>query len=164
MRSVFQERGDGKLGPSFTMGCAGSLTIGDKPSVRKLIFPTMASDRLRLRIERLLDEAEDAITRYDWDVVRQVAQAVLAFEPENTEHLPSLANKHQDLMGKIVAGIRAVLTTPDVPRYVREIPNMAFELANELEIVLKTRVFPGSCHIGNLIGISTDQKTKDEED
>ena len=47
----------------------------------------MASDRRRLRIEGLLDEAEDAVGRYDWDAVRQAAQAVLAFDLENVEPL-----------------------------------------------------------------------------
>ena len=69
----------------------------DKPSVRKLIFPIMASDRRRLRIERLLDEAEDAITRYDWGAVQQAAQAVLAFAPENTEALDLLTGAERAL-------------------------------------------------------------------
>jgi len=43
----------------------------------------MASDRRIRRIERLLDEAEEAVSSLEWDVVRDRAQAVLAFEPEN---------------------------------------------------------------------------------
>ena len=45
----------------------------------------MASERRRLRIERLLDEAEAAVGRYDWESVRQAAQAVLAFDPDSGE-------------------------------------------------------------------------------
>ena len=37
----------------------------------------MASDRRRLRIERLLDEAENAVARYNWQAVREAAQAGL---------------------------------------------------------------------------------------
>ena len=57
----------------------------------------MASDRRRLRIERLLDEAEDAVGRYDWDAVRQAAQAVLAFDPENGEALDLLTGAERAL-------------------------------------------------------------------
>jgi len=31
----------------------------------------MASERLRRQIERLLDEAEEAIVRFDWDALRR---------------------------------------------------------------------------------------------
>ena len=31
----------------------------------------------------MLDEAEEAVSRYDWEAVRQAAQAVLAFDPGN---------------------------------------------------------------------------------
>ena len=47
----------------------------------------MASERRTRRIERLLDEAEEAVSRLEWDVVRDRAQAVLAFEPENAERI-----------------------------------------------------------------------------
>ena len=50
----------------------------------------MASDRGRLRIERLLDEAEGAVARYDWEAVREAAQAVLAFDPDNRDALDLL--------------------------------------------------------------------------
>ncbi len=42
----------------------------------------MASERLQRQIDRLLDEAEEAITRFDWDALFQRAQAVLAMDPE----------------------------------------------------------------------------------
>ena len=45
----------------------------------------MASDRIQRRINNLLDEADEAVTALDWDVVRARAEAVLAFDPENKE-------------------------------------------------------------------------------
>ena len=45
----------------------------------------MATERLRKRIEHLLDEAEDAISHHDWDVVRDHAQSVLALDPGNLD-------------------------------------------------------------------------------
>jgi serine/threonine protein kinase len=57
----------------------------------------MVSDRRRLGIERLLDEAEDAVTRYDWQAVREAAQAVLAFDPENSDALDLLTGAERAL-------------------------------------------------------------------
>ena len=51
----------------------------------------MASDRIQRRIESLLDEADEAISRYDWDAVRQAANAVLAIDPENNDGRTFLA-------------------------------------------------------------------------
>ena len=51
----------------------------------------MASERRRQRIERLLDEAEEAVSQFDWTAVRNCAQAVLAFDPENADAVDLLA-------------------------------------------------------------------------
>ena len=51
----------------------------------------MAGERLQRQIDRLLDEAEEAITRFDWDALFQRAQAVLAMDPENRDALAFLA-------------------------------------------------------------------------
>ena len=45
----------------------------------------MASDRSKRRIERLLDEADEAAVRLDWETVRARATAVFAFDPENSD-------------------------------------------------------------------------------
>ena len=50
-----------------------------------VILPIMASERFQRRIERLLDEADEAISRYDWEAVRQAALAVLAIDPDNAD-------------------------------------------------------------------------------
>jgi len=59
----------------------------------------MASDRRIRRIERLLDDAEEAVSALEWDVVRDRAQAVLAFEPDNVDALDLLAAAERSLGG-----------------------------------------------------------------
>ncbi len=51
----------------------------------------MASERLKLQVDRLLDEADQAITSEDWSTVGSRARSVLAIDPENTEGLAYLA-------------------------------------------------------------------------
>jgi tetratricopeptide (TPR) repeat protein len=43
----------------------------------------MASERFKRQVERLLHEAEQAIARLEWEIVRARALAVLAIDPEN---------------------------------------------------------------------------------
>ncbi len=57
----------------------------------------MASDRLQRQIERLLDEADLAITGEDWSTVSSRARSVLAIDPENTEGLAYLATADRAL-------------------------------------------------------------------
>ena len=57
----------------------------------------MASERFQRRIESLLDEADEAIARYDWEAVRQAALAVLAIDPENNDGLTFLATVERAL-------------------------------------------------------------------
>ena len=51
----------------------------------------MASDRMQRRIERLLDLANEAIEKFDWEAVRNGAEAVLALDPGNVDGLALLA-------------------------------------------------------------------------
>ena len=51
----------------------------------------MVSDRVQRRIDSLLDEADGAISRYDWEAVRQAAEAVLALSPDNSDAITFLA-------------------------------------------------------------------------
>ena len=62
----------------------------------------MASERVQRQIDRLLDEAEEASARQDWDVVRARAQHVLTFDPDNADALAFLS-----------AAERALGATPD---------------------------------------------------
>ena len=61
----------------------------------------MASDRLQRQIERLLDEAEEAISRFDWEALLQRAQAVLAMDPENRDALAFLATAERAMGGSV---------------------------------------------------------------
>ena len=45
----------------------------------------MASERLSRHIERLLDEADEALTQRRWDVVQERAQDILSIDPQNSE-------------------------------------------------------------------------------
>ncbi len=55
----------------------------------------MASDRIQRRIDRLLDQAEEAMDQLNWDAVRQYAQAVLSLDSGNTDGLASLDSADQ---------------------------------------------------------------------
>ena len=41
----------------------------------------------RLRIEQLLDEAEEAISQHNWEIVLGHANTVLALDPDNEDGL-----------------------------------------------------------------------------
>ena len=51
------------------------------PAAGITIRPIMASERIQRRIETLLEEADQAISRSDWESVRDRAQNVLAMGP-----------------------------------------------------------------------------------
>src|SRR3972149_2454140 len=56
----------------------------------------MATERIRRRIERPLDEADQAIAESNWSLVRDRAQTVLRLEPENADALAFLAAADRD--------------------------------------------------------------------
>ena len=45
----------------------------------------MASERFQRRIDRILDQIEDAADRHDWAAVRQGALDLHAFDPGNED-------------------------------------------------------------------------------
>ncbi len=55
----------------------------------------MATERLQRRVDRLLDQAEEAMDQLNWDAVRQYAQAVLSLDSDNTEALAYLESADQ---------------------------------------------------------------------
>ncbi len=57
----------------------------------------MASDRIQRRIERLLDEADEAFAERNWPVVHANAQDVLRLDPENSEALTFFSAAKQAL-------------------------------------------------------------------
>ena len=48
---------------------------------------SVATDFVQRQINRLLEQAGEAIVQLDWQVVNQRAQAVLALDPENADGL-----------------------------------------------------------------------------
>ena len=57
----------------------------------------MLSERMRRQIERLLDQADAAVTQDDWATVRQRAEAVLRIEPANPDAAAYIARRtYQD--------------------------------------------------------------------
>ena len=56
----------------------------------------MVSERIQRRIDILLDEADEAVAKSDWAAVRDRAQNVLRFDPENQDALSYLAAAERD--------------------------------------------------------------------
>ena len=80
------------------------------------VKPIMASERVQRRIDRLLDQAEEAMDRLDWESVRDVAKGILGLDPENRDALAFLASAEQVLEPEsAVAPARATTSTPTPP-------------------------------------------------
>ena len=56
----------------------------------------MASERVQRQIDRLLDEAEQALVQRAWDVVRERAQDVIRLDPSNADAQTFLAGADRD--------------------------------------------------------------------
>jgi len=86
------------------------------PRRRYYYSPIMASERVQRRIERLLDQAEEAMDRLDWESVRDVAKVVLGLDPENSDALVFLASVEQVLEDETpVPPAQAATPTPTPP-------------------------------------------------
>ena len=72
------------------------MRVLDKSSAPTYYSPIMASERIQRRIEQLLDEADLAVSQFDWEAVLQRAQAVLRLEPGNIDALAYLAAAERD--------------------------------------------------------------------
>ena len=57
----------------------------------------MASERFQRRIDRILDQLEDAADRRDWPSVRQGALDLLVFDPENEDAKKFVADAERAL-------------------------------------------------------------------
>jgi len=57
----------------------------------------VATERLQRRIEQFLDEAEEAVARLDWEIVRDRTKAVLGLDQENADGLALLAAAEREL-------------------------------------------------------------------
>ena len=72
----------------------------------------MASERFQRQIDRLLDEAEAALSRFDWESVRQCAQAVLAIDPQTDDGLTFLATAERAVGGSAAPAGQSVPAKP----------------------------------------------------
>ena len=79
-----------------------------------LVNNTMPSERILRQIDRLLDEADAAISRFDWEEVRRCAQAVLALDPANTDGVAVLAAADRALPEKSPSSSPTVLAPGSV--------------------------------------------------
>ena len=86
----------------------------------------MASDRLQRQVERLLDEADQAIIEEDWSTVASRARAILRIDPENSDAISYLAVAERDQSTStelpifessqpITSTSPPITTTPDQP-------------------------------------------------
>ena len=57
----------------------------------------MPSERFQRRIDRILDQIEDAADRHEWAAVPQGALNILVFDPENEDAKNFLASAHRAL-------------------------------------------------------------------
>jgi len=57
----------------------------------------MVSERFQRRIDRILDQLEDAADRRDWPAVRQGALDLLVFDPENEDAKKFVADAERAL-------------------------------------------------------------------
>ena len=57
----------------------------------------MASEGFQRRIDRILDQLEDAADRRDWPAVRQGALDLLVFDPENEDAKKFVADAERAL-------------------------------------------------------------------
>ncbi len=57
----------------------------------------MASERVQRRVDRLLDQIEEAIEQRDWSHVRELAQDVIALDRDNNDALAFLEAAEQRL-------------------------------------------------------------------
>ncbi len=76
-------------------------STGRIPASGITISIIIASERLQRQIDRLLDEAEQAIAQRDWPSVQERAQDVLAIDPEHQEGQAFLATAERALSGSV---------------------------------------------------------------
>ena len=60
----------------------------------------MASERIQRQIDRLLDQAEEAMGRLEWGTVRECARVVLGLDSTNSDALAFLGSVEQVLPGE----------------------------------------------------------------
>ena len=93
----------------------------------------MRSDRIQRQIERLLDEAEAAVSDVQWDVVRDRAQSVLAFDPDNSDALAfkAAAERASTLTGRSTDDDPSTGASPSLPLFFNDGRYMVIRLLGE---------------------------------
>lgn len=77
----------------------------------------MASERIQRRIEILLEEADEAVGKSDWAVVRDRAQNVLRLDPENSDAISyqAAADRDQGLPSVVLESAKTAATEAPSP-------------------------------------------------
>ena len=78
----------------------------------------MPSERVQRRIDRLLDQAEEAAENFDWSKVTEAAKAVLRVEPGNPDALDFIKMAGDDVGGDpdaITSSSETVAETTEFP-------------------------------------------------
>ncbi|MCH7971232.1 MAG: hypothetical protein IH960_09365, partial [Chloroflexi bacterium] len=74
----------------------------------------MLTERVQRRIDRLLDQAEEAVDGLLWERVREVSQSVIAVDPENVDAnaFLAMAEPHLELTTPPTDSSPAAVSTP----------------------------------------------------
>jgi len=92
----------------------------------------MASERIRRQVERLLDEAEGAISRFDWELVSRYAQAALALDPANADGVALLEAANRALENAPPTSDHEPLKTTESPLAVEPSSQYEDSLGNDI--------------------------------
>ncbi len=104
----------------------------------------MESERAQRQIDRLLDEAEEAITRLDSQVVRARAQAVLRLDPGNNDACAYLSAADRDMAGVETSTPAEPIcrsSVPAVPEHPTSFANGRYQVKEFLGESGKKRVY-----------------------
>jgi len=101
----------------------------DNPPPRSYYPLIMASERIQGRIDRLLDEVDEAMRELNWEQVRDRSQAVLALDPNNQDALTFLAAAERALGGS-TAPTTVTHTAPTLTTTPATTPDQPTSFAN----------------------------------
>lgn len=104
----------------------------------------MASERVQRRIDRLLDQVEEAADQRDWRKVRQLADDVLVLDPDNSDATNFLAAAERSLVSSAPTPSQAsapVLATPAPPSHPTSFANGRCQVMQFLGEGGKKRVY-----------------------
>ncbi len=101
----------------------------DNPPPRSYYSLIMASERIQGRIDRLLDEVDEAMRELNWEQVRDRSQAVLALDPNNQDALTFLAAAERALGGS-TAPTTVTHTAPTLTTTPATTPDQPTSFAN----------------------------------